>query len=160
MFSFKIFLWLMFLNSETEKGVWTTDNSIFNHFKYFIFSDYFSEANMVLAFPSSLMWWKISWNHRSPEIEKNPVISLDTGHWNVRIMSLRWSEALWKYAVIWNFLPWNPRAWPLSSHPSLWLNPPGLPVAVGPTWPSTFKKPRSSSWKGFANSHGLLGAPL
>lgn len=24
--------------------------------KYFIFSDYFSGANMVLAFPSSLMW--------------------------------------------------------------------------------------------------------
>lgn len=54
------------------------------------------------------------------------------------------SETFRKHLVIWNVLPWTPRAWPHSTTFSgLW--------AVGPIWPNTLQSLGAS-----ANSHGLF----
>lgn len=50
----------MFLTVETKRGYKQQKAAYFAVLKYFIFSDYGSGANKVLAFPSSLMWKKIS----------------------------------------------------------------------------------------------------
>ena len=150
----------MFLNSETEKGVWATESSIICLLKIFSFLWLFLWSKYGPGVPLPTHGRK-SAETTEAQIEKNPVIFRGCGalkhkyyvtavKWDTQELFSHWElSALDLQGMTPPFLPF-----------SLAINSPGLPVAAGPTWPSTLKKLRSSSSKDFTNSHGLFWALL